>query len=241
MIRPEFYSSITNALESEGHFKAEEFIIKEVADKPGPIIHIEYKFSDSCIFRTNVPTEKKEFKDQYGTRSDYHFNIWMSPGGIASSEREIVIGRSALLGAITTWTKYIHEDLRATPTNRRLDEQQSELENLMKSMVDLPNEFFSREEAKHIKARLEDLENRLRNNFQAQVEDKEKLKTKLDSMTRDFAELKMQLDSLKKPKWGGALMVRILRWTKEPENQNLLKSGVEVVQNLLTDGKPGPE
>jgi len=78
----------------------------------------------------------------------------------------------------------------------------------------------------------------LKANIERSTEDRKAAKVETDALHADVVLLKQTVESLKKKGWAGSLLVRMKKWSSNPENRDLLKTGASVARTLLLgDGK----
>ena len=100
----------------------------------------------------------------------------------------------------------------------------------------IPTDYFSRQEAEHLRNRLDELEARLKQNLQDTIEDQTEMQTRIDELANEMSVLKENVDVLNKRGWAKALVTRTFEWAKDPANRKLLNSGAEVAKELLLPG-----
>jgi chromosome segregation ATPase len=160
---------------------------------------------------------------------------------MASTEEVAYTSKTELLSGITEWVIRVRNELRAIPIYRKIETQQQELEEMLKQFSDLPNEYFSQEEAEKLKQKLEQMEEQLKQSLEQSIADKKELEEKVKSLHADMETLRQNLQVLKKRGWVNSLLVKAANWVKDPSNRELLKSGAEVAQSLLLEaGKNRP-
>jgi hypothetical protein len=225
---------VYEALGKSQRFKAEDFIVEPSPRKDGSgALQIRFRFDDAYTFQVEIPNVVEE-RSFYGD-DDHKVKIGgvVNPGTLTQKERVAYTTKGELLSGITQWVDRIHEELLSVPTNRQLEEHQSQLEELMANVDELPDEFFTREEAEVLRDRLDELESQMRANIEAASATQKEAAAQVASLHADVELLKRSAESLKKRGWVGALMVRVKKWSANPENRELLKSGATVARTLL--------
>ena len=99
----------------------------------------------------------------------------------------------------------------------------------------LPNEYFTREEAEKLKAKLADLEAALTDNQRKNNEDKAQMENAISSIHLDIQVLTENVGGLTKQGWFKSYLARALNWTKDPSNRKLLKDGGSPAVGLLKE------
>lgn len=163
-------------------------------------------------------------------------NCRLSPGELSSTESISAIGDNGLISAFSNWLGNLRNELDAVPTFAQIEQQQQEIAEILKQVENLPDEYFTREEAEQLRLKVDELEKMIQRNIQDSAKDEESVKAQISTIKRDFETLKSQIPTLTKKGWSGSFMVRYHNWTKNFGNQNLLKSGVQTVKGLLIDG-----
>lgn len=245
MIRAQLINEIESALSVDPRFKANDFIvetgktIEKVRDETVELakLLIRYRYNNQYQLALTIPRQRTT-KDYGG--SSYRITGTMSPGGLGLSETLATENKDGIFQVLREWLQNLKSELDATPERRDLAQQRERLEELFSTVSDLPDEYFSKEEARSMEDKLNSLEERMKNSLAENVRSQEELEKKLRSLEADFEALRKGLDVLKKPSWAKAAMVRTFEWLKDPQNRKLLKSGAEVARDLLTDGIQAP-
>lgn len=236
MLRAALVRDVLAVLSRKSYFETNDFLLSESTPKNSTKVQINlrYRHDDAYYFNADIPSQKSK-KDEFGTA--YLIEGSVCPGEMAYAEKIGVYDKDGLLSAIHDWTVRLHDELSAIPANRQIEEQKRQLEEMLKNFEQLPDEFFSQDEAQQLRQKLDELEKKLVHNIEQTVKDKQELSMKVDAIKADISALKNNLDTHKKKTWVGSLSVRFLNWIKDPTNRQLLKSGVELANNLLTEGK----
>ena len=235
MIRPRIVAAANTALASGPHFKADDFSVATTSREDGSgTLEIRYRFDDAYVFHVELPNTG--YERTWLTGPKLKITGFTSPGFLTSRENVLYEQIPELIAGITGWTERIHEEMLAVPVNRRLAEHRDQLDGLIAQIGDLPDEYFTREEADALRARLDELESQMRANIEGAASSAD-VDARLSELHADIELLKRSAESLKKQGWAGSLMVRLKRWSANPENRDLLKSGAAVARTfLLPDG-----
>lgn len=156
-----------------------------------------------------------------------------TPGDLMVTESFFYAGTSEFLQGIVAWTQRLQQELEVTPLHRSISDQQSQIDALLASVGEIPNDYFTRDEADELKLRLDKLERDLATSAKESISDPTKLEKKLESIHADIQELKDRTHQLKKSGWFKAASVKLLDWSKDPANRALLSNGYQVVRSLL--------
>ena len=228
-LRNRTLTQINAALENGGYFKGADFIVTANDASNKTDLKIEYKYSGSFFFSAGIALEK-------APNGVFMIGVRYTPGEVNDTESGAVQNLDGLTAAITQWTQRIRGETTATPEMRAVEEQQRLIAELASGLSQVPNEYFSQDEAKEMRVRLDAFEQRLTTNLSEHTQDKAQLAEKLKALTSDVAMLRENISLLTKQNWATALIARTFGWLKDPANQKLLKSGADVVHALLEDG-----
>ena len=145
-------------------------------------------------------------------------------------------GLDGLKKGIEQWLERIRTEMQSHPIVRQLHQQEEQLAALKEEFANVPDEFFSQDEAAALRIRLDELEQRMAANLKQSIGDKDTLTERITSISADIQMLKDNVETLSKPHWRNALASRLFGWLQDPNNQKLLVSGVDVARNLLEGG-----
>ncbi|MDP4194854.1 MAG: hypothetical protein Q8940_07385 [Bacteroidota bacterium] len=242
MLRPSLQNDIHSALISNSYFVFTDFEINCSEGKNNnALLRITYRFDTSYFIFLTIPSQKsiinKSLINYITTvqddKADYLIEGQICPGEMAPTETVKYFGKDGLITGIKQWTVRIKEDLQAQPTNRHLEEQNKQLEELLQKFKEFPDEYFTLDEAEKLKGRLDELEKRFAENFKTNKVKETELDKEMDEIKRDISCLKENISSFNKQNWFGLLASRSLKWIKEPSNQKMLKNGSEILKLFL--------
>jgi hypothetical protein len=165
------------------------------------------------------------------------FSLTVSPGTLFEKE-ESSVQWQALPTSVTQWAVRIDQDLKSRPVFSLLMEQEEALRSLYDQLGDLPDQFFSREEAQTVVERLSDLEVRLLQHLKESGQAESTLPGPAQTIRDDIQQLKERVTVLRKPGWARSLAAKSWGWLRDPGNRGLLKDGAALVKDLLLP--PGP-
>lgn len=236
MIRNHFLQRLSEKLGSRSFFSPEDF---EIANEGGQgrdtlsKLTIRYRFDERFRFVAVVHSAKGD-PDNYSSRIPVNkIQCTFSPGGITSQDMAWVTGDNELLSLIEEWLTLCHQDLSSTPIVRELATQREAIETLLEQAREVPDIYFSKEEAADLVNKLNDLEEQLKSAIAAREDDRAVMQQEVDALHQEFETLRSQVSVLTKRGWVGSAMVRVAKWAADPENGKLLKGGVDVVKGLL--------
>lgn len=190
----------------------------------GATLLIQYRYNPAFDFMASFDSELDD-----GRKILYR----ASPGVLNDTESMTLRSIDYILTAISEWAKRIHEELSAQPVWRRVEQQQAQIEGILKELQDLPDEGFTQEETAELRQKLDDLRNLFEENIREHTKSQSETKEKLKTLEGEIELLKHSLDSLSKKGWWSSLKVKVVKWSRDPDNAQLLKSGAEVVKSLL--------
>jgi hypothetical protein len=235
MIRGQLLKELEQTLAERPQFRVNDFLIniELTAEKKETKITILYRYDERYWFIAILPRSKTE--SEHSILKSYAIEIGMSPGELNDRESFTVENKSGLLKTLRDWTGFLQEELETIPERRELAIQREQLEELFKTVSDMPDGYFSREEAEVFAVRLTDLEDKMKHSVSESIQSQEELKQRLERIQADFESLKKSLHTMTKKNWAKAAMVRAAEWLKDPLNRKLLKSGADVAKAILTD------
>jgi hypothetical protein len=236
MVRNKYLNIIYAAIDSSDRFEQTDFSISETEDK--------YSTTDLVLTYLPHPTYSLELnipKKQSDT--GYIFKGTICPGLVSFKEEFQFTGADNIPAKISSWMKYIWEELTIDPVVREVEKQRSEINKIFEKINSKDDKNFDNKEITDLKTRLTDLENKFVEELKTTVEDKDRLAEELKDLKKDFETLKTTLGSLKKSGWAKGFYSKVVKWTMKKENRTLLKEGYTIVKELLPDnmGKNLPE
>jgi len=229
LLKLSFRTEIRESL-GKGRFHGEEFLIEQKEHQSSVTLSISYRFDSEFFFRAEIP-------NIMGQRNEViTISILTCPGIMSQKENSMVKESYELLTAINEWTKRVYEELNARPIYRDLAENQEEIEELINRVNELPDEYFTKEEAQEMKHKLDDLEQSFLLKLHEIISDQNDLKKRERELHSEIESLKMTIDLLKKPGWAGTMLIRFSDLFKDSETKKLLRSGaIEVGKQLLVE------
>lgn len=201
-----------------------------------------FRFEDFKIIEGNQYTIISIYYDEYffkvGTKSLDSLEIVFSPGVVRDQESdEISLDHFEMkIGTIIhKWLGRIKRDL-LTPIQKRfvieqLDKFRAEMNDKLKDMDDT---FFSADEGRQLKEKLDELEA----NFVQASQENEEIKDELAQLKSEISFLKQTINTMSKKKWLGHALMKLFTWSQKKENQMLIKSGVEAVKAIAQIDMP---
>lgn len=225
MLRNTFVAQVHRSLNDHGAFKSEDFEIDQYDRGPGAARLItKYRFDSSYYFDIDFGLDENE---------NPQITVESSPGELFQKESLSFDGTTSLLVGVKAWSQRLNQELISAPIQRKIAAQQIEIDQLLESMEDLADEYFSREEGEELRRRLDALEEQLSAAAKQTIPDEKELANALDRIHNDIEDLKVQSDRLRKPGWFKLSALRALQWTKDPTNRKLLTNGAEVAKSLM--------
>lgn len=236
MLRTQLVREIHEQLDKGPYFSSSDFTVTSSGEKDGTgLLEVRYRFDDAFFLKARIPP-KATARASYG--DSYDISCTFSPGGLTTVETAKLSNKTELLATIASWLGSLRSEIVAAPGIREVTNAARDLETLLAQVDDLPDEYFTREEANELKKRLDELESQLKANIERSTEDRKAAKVETDALHADVVLLKQTVESLKKKGWAGSLLVRMKKWSSNPENRDLLKTGASVARTLLLgDGK----
>jgi hypothetical protein len=227
MVRQAFLKELNDALSKSEHFEEHDFKVDWKAANVGYDLTIVYRYDEAYGINAHVGEDIEEGKREIG--------IWgtASPGDIGTSESFTIYGRTKFFAYVKQWLGRLRTELQAVPVNRIVEEQRKQIEELIGTFAKLPNEYFSRDEAEVLKARLDALEQQMVEVIISNAAEDEDVSSRVSNLEQDFTVLKEHVQTLKKPGWTRAFATRVAKWMRDSDNRKLLADGVEITRRLL--------
>ena len=193
---------------------------------------VVYRYQPEFIFQVQIPINKVAVSEN---RMDYEFRGVRRPGEITGEENFLYFGIEDLNFGFSNWMDNISEELRSVPVRREIEKQGKVLEEILGRLTDIPDEYFTREEAEDYRSRLDELERRFSEKLRNDAESNGHLEAQIENLRQDVEVLKSKLELLKKPGWMKAMAVRVTSWMSDKDNQKLLKTGADIAKILLPE------
>lgn len=236
--REEFLLSVRDALKQSSYYP-EDFELEQTADDEFKTLTITYRYHPAFRLQARIRTKPGirertiPILQQLEVESIGTIHVFSSPGKILTREHEIIHESDELIQQVASWVQRIDTELSAIPLNRKLSEQQRELDELTEQFAGIPEDFFSKEEAEDLKCRLDQFEEQFAESIRQGTADKVEANRRISSLHDEIQMLKRQLDTLNQKGWTRSALVRITNWARDPLNRQLLKSGGELAKELL--------
>jgi hypothetical protein len=227
VIRQAFLRDINQALGKSGYFRDHDFDIRSTDRSSDTALTVQYRYDTNYVI--NVAISKRISSQE----DDFAVTGTASPGDMSQTEQFTVYGRDDFLGYVSAWANRLKNELDAIPVNRQLDEQRHEIDAIYEQFGDMRSEYFSRDEAEHLKTRLAELEQHLKERVAETTKSSAASEARIAEMTREFAALKNSVDLLKKPGWFKSFSTYMASWLRNAENRAILKDGADIVKGLL--------
>lgn len=164
--------------------------------------------------------------------------ITYSPGSVLNQESETIPLDSfekKIERIIHNWLLRIKRDLFTPIQNRlvidQLDKFRTEMNDKLKDMDDT---YFSLEEGRQLKEKLDELEA----NFIQASQENEEIRNELEQVKSEIDFLRETINTLSKKKWLGHALTKFFTWSQKKENQLLIKSGFEAVKAITQIDMP---
>ncbi len=237
MIRDKIFQEITETIQDHQRFEPADFDIegKGEARSLSATLTIKYKFETKYKVEIKFPEKLSTFKTDFGKEEDYEFTGTICPGPIAYKERVILTGKDKLFRLIRTWLENVWEELSANPILREVNEQKIELEKLFENIKSFDDKYVNKSEAEELKSRLDDLEEKFKAKFEAEIKNASLQKEKVAELEKDIETLKKLVHSLSKGNWFKSLLSKSYKWIRNEDNRELLKDGYTTVREFLPD------
>lgn len=250
MIRGKISTIINNRLDNNGYFKYNDFKIELTPGNYGNKVKITYDYDNQYFIEITIPDEKETFRrEEKSTNSigfgvttkiieymDYSIEGIMCPGNLSYKEKIKNRGIDGIGSAIVDWLDNLWSDIMAAPQNRIFKEQKDEIERIKEKVSEMPDEYFTVEEANDLKERLSKLEEQLASKLTVE-ETNENAEKQIKLLKKEIQTLKETLPALKKAGWFKSFTTKMMTWLADPANQKLLKAGKDLVAGMLPESK----
>jgi polyhydroxyalkanoate synthesis regulator phasin len=236
MIRGKLYKDLTTTLEGHSRFEDSDFKIipKKVNNSSTSIVlTIEYSYDPKYRITFNIPNSESSDKDSWSTY--YLFSGTVCPGPLAYEEKFQFKGEEKIHHKINVWMDNIWEEISANPLLRQMEEQQAQIEEIYSQFDDVKDDYFSKSESQELKKRLDDLEEKLKEQIKENTENKEEFDKKVQQLHTDIDTLKQTISSFKKKGWLKNFTGKVFKWTKDSENRKMIEDGYTLIKEFLPD------
>ncbi len=235
MIRKKTLSDIRDVLDSHARFTVTDFSIEQKGNKA---LLIKYNYDDAFFFDVEIPNETSSIPSENTfsrPQDDYKFRAKISPGKISTIENLDFYSEYIFHQKISFWLDCLWEELLEIPVQRQFKEQEKIIEEIKEKLKDVPDEFFSYEDGNELKIKIDKLEAKFNQKFEAEIKDKEKLQKKINDLHKEFETLKSTIFSVKKKSWFTSFATKTFVWFTKEENRKFLKDAKDYIQPLLPD------
>lgn len=200
---------------------------------------IKLKYDDSYFFIISVPDFKSNPFGSNDKEAKFWFEIKYSPGEYSKSEVATVDDVEKILKNILQWTQLIKEEFLNTATNKtfmdEIKKQEEKIAMVSEKIMAMEDGFISKEESEVFVSKLEEIEENFIKKMNDQASENKKLKSELDKMKEEIKFLKETVNGSDRKKWLKMLAAKIISWSKNPANKQLVDAGVEIAKNALPE------
>jgi len=173
------------------------------------------------------------FNNSYDTKSAYKFKINTCPGELILEEGFEYYGKDKMLHSISDWLIRIWEELQALPFNREINNIKTKVDELYEQFSNISDDYFNDEEAEKLKEKLDELHNKFEEQIRKQKITEEELSKKIEKLDKEIDSLKQTVKIYNKKNWFKSFSSKILNWASDPQNQKMIKNGVDIVKGFL--------
>jgi hypothetical protein len=166
---------------------------------------------------------------------DYIFTGTVIPGTVSYEERVTFNGEDGLYRQIVLWLNSIWEEISFNPLVKIIEKQREDIDELYGMFDSIPEEFFSTDEITELRARLDNVENKLKTEIERNEKNEQVLAEGIAKLHTDIETLKETLTIAKKNKWYKTTAVKLGRWLQSADNRKLLKDGYGLVGDWLPE------
>jgi hypothetical protein len=228
LLRPKAISDLLKAATKGTAFIAEDFSVDAGSTSTGgSTANIVYRYDLNYRFQATIGAAP--------TSSDFKINCAIAPGVLNQAEKITVGSFDDLLVAVSSWAQRVNDELAAVPLYRHLLARQQEIDDLLHSFASESSDQFTADEVAMLKHQLDELRSLFESNIEEHTKSKSEISAKVSALNGEMDLLKRSLDTLTKKGWWSSLKVRTAKWSRDPDNVQLLKSGVTLAKALLPE------
>jgi gas vesicle protein len=239
MIREKIYKDIANTIDKHPRFESSDFKVEANKDQRSSytVLNIKYNIESKYKITFKIPTSTTSDKESYGEY--YAFSGSVCPGPLAYDENFSFKGEAGIFEKITIWLNCIWEELSSNPIVKKVEFQQQQIEEIFEKFESIKDEYFSEDEAKELRKKLDGLEETLKEQIKQNQDDKKIFDKEIENLHNDIDTLKQTIHSFKKKGWLKSFTTKVFKWTKDSENRTLLKDGYKVIREFLPEDIKG--
>jgi hypothetical protein len=219
MVRTAFLGRINKELNDHHFFSGTDFDID--VDNVLSEITITYRFDERYKFHIDLSPGTGSANAKITARE--------APGEVGDEDHIGYRDSEELLTALTQWMDRLHEELKAIPVYRAIEDQRRQLAEFFTQYGNVQDEYFTRDEADEVNLRLSNLEAQLIQTIKASALSEVQAQRKIEQLEKEMAVLREKVDVLKKPAFVTSLFTNIWEWSKDPSNRKVLASGASTV------------
>lgn len=205
-------------------FRLDDFIIQ------GELTDTRYNIS--------ISKEGFYFKVLFNASNDKIATIMYSPGEVFLETVEkieidnFIALREIMKRNMRNWLNRVKGEMLNPIQVRYFDNAiESFLEEMNVKLDGVEDTYFTKEEGNELARRLEQLEELMTSKADDAKENK-KLLNEMSKMKKEIDFLKQTINKMPRKRWLKNTLLKIRAWGKDPENQELLKMGVETVKAI---------
>ncbi|PQP86185.1 hypothetical protein [Paenibacillus sp. AR247] len=223
MISNSLLNDINEAL-NKGHLTFRDFDIAISTEEP-PVININYRYIPRYFMTI-------DFDDNINIDLEY------CPGDMLDIHEARVSTKGGLLQNISDWVQQILMEMRLMPNLRYItelrEELNSEISKFENILNEVPESYFTKQEADEYNDKLDALQNMFNEKFKSQEESNKELARQLSQITDEIEVLKSEIKVLTKKNWFLSLLSKTFIWSKNHPNE--VKSFASAAVGFLPEG-----
>lgn len=185
-------------------------------------------------YTLNIKKDEFYFKMHFFDSSD-KYTICCSPGQITHKyqiEKKIIYFLSNLRADIREWLERVEVELLEPVNVRYINASiESFIKDLDEKLQEVDDTYFSKEEGTQLAERLDKLEEMIKSREEVEQENKQ-LSSEINKIKKELEFLKATINNTTKRKWLKAMLLKINAWRKDPNNQEIIKLGMEGVKAI---------
>jgi len=217
MIRDSVKNEIFGKLNC-GIFRFEDFVIKEDTNK------------NRGIYKIDIRKEEFYFTMTFDSSNTEIFKVECLPGEIFSRS-EYKINFSSIQFHIENWLERVKTEMLNPIQQRYMDKTvEAFIDEINIKFDDMDESYFTREEGVALAKRLDELQEIITN--RESDETPKELQVEISKMQNEIEFLKATINTLNKKKWFKNALLKFRTWSNDPQNQELIKLGVDSVKAI---------
>ncbi|MBL0387764.1 hypothetical protein JJB07_14075 [Tumebacillus sp. ITR2] len=224
MLRLTVIQDIISPVKNNKFFIEEDFVIDQQVKDGQICVNIHYKYDNSLYFNMVVSID---FSNKASAIAQ------VSPGIIIKTQSIAIKELSDAKYQLSNWLIRLEEEMKLMPLERKVFEHEDKIRKWEEVFEEVPDKYFTKQEAENLIERLEKLEKELHQKIENTVDPNLNIESELDKIHSDMSSLKEQIQILSRKNWMSSFLARALNWANR--NPGTIRGIVEGTKGLLPD------